>query len=129
MKDQGKGKGKERAISPPELSESDSADSSAAVWPRGFYTLDVVKCFEACEANPTQPAESIFQKFFNVPFRRSTFYENKKRWQLAPQAAKDAALAAGHSTAGLWAKFAAANPAKRADTKAARKRFVRNGQF
>jgi hypothetical protein len=117
-----KGKGKAKAP-PSDPSDSDPSDSS--LWPRNFYTVDIVNCFTACEDNPGTPVKQIFSKAFSVPFHCSTFYENKQRWQLAPQTSKDAALAAGHTAAGLWVKFAAENPTKRAEKKAARKRLAR----
>jgi hypothetical protein len=122
----GEGKRADEPNSPIEVeSDSSGLTSKKVSWPRDFYVLDIALCFEACEGVSGEQVPEIFGSFFDAPFRRSTFYEHRDRWRLAPQAAEDQALAAGHEPSGLWSQFMARNPAKHAETKAARKRAAR----
>jgi hypothetical protein len=92
---------------------SSSGSVKKIVWPRDFYVADIVDCFIACENVDGSRVGHIFTAHFNTTFRRSTYYENKDRWQSAPQSVKDIAIEAGHSTEGLWSTFLTKVPSRR----------------
>ena len=94
-------------------------------WPAEFFAIDIVNCFEDVEENAGDAqVRAVFERHFGqwAPYRRSTFYEHRGRWQAASLAAKQVALAAGRTESGLWSKFMSVAPARRALLKAVRKR-------
>ena len=75
-------------------------------WPADFYTIDIVNFIGACEANPDVQLKTLFQRHFpNVPYRRSTFNENRSRWLKAPQSVCDIFLKAKRTDGGKWSAF------------------------
>jgi hypothetical protein len=101
-------------------------------WPADYYAVDIVSCFEACEPPKGKKVDDkkvaeIFHRHFDAKFPKSTFYAHRTRWKIAPQAARDKALAGGQTPAGLWVKFMQENPAADAKKKAAMKRINRQG--
>ncbi|KJA22379.1 hypothetical protein HYPSUDRAFT_202183 [Hypholoma sublateritium FD-334 SS-4] len=92
-------------------------------WPGDFHVVDIVSCFkESADASKSgKKVKDIFERHFPVPFKRSTFYENRGRWDHAPLQAKQQALDAGCTSAGLWSTFMGTNRAPRAELKAARR--------
>ena len=62
------------------------------VWSRDFYVVDIVDYFLV---DGKQLGEIFAARFLGATFRRSTYYDNKKRWLAASQLIKDNALEAG----------------------------------
>ncbi|KAF8885198.1 hypothetical protein BD779DRAFT_1673833 [Infundibulicybe gibba] len=86
-------------------------DEDLPIWPVDFYVVDIVLGFAKCEAARRSRSNvgQTFTSLFGVPFRRSTFYENRKRWEDASQASRDKSLKAGRTDKGLWSAFLAQN--------------------
>jgi hypothetical protein len=100
------------------------------IWPTEFYAIDIVEGFEFI--HDMMALGSIIEdafgiQFEGIPYVKTTYNDHLRRWMNASQPAKDKALAAGRSPAGLWSKFMAANPAPYAARKAAKKR-MRNAE-
>jgi hypothetical protein len=94
-------------------------------WPADFFAIDIVHCFDRIEDGTADSrVRLIFDDCFGqwVSYKKSTFYEHRKRWQTASLEIKQAALSAGHTDAGRWSCVMATTPAPRAHIKAARKR-------
>ncbi|KAJ7599945.1 hypothetical protein C8J56DRAFT_1072663 [Mycena floridula] len=84
-----------------------------ASWPGDFYVVDIIDFFDKAKQKKRrqgQPIHKLFTAHFNKPWTNSTFYDNRGRWEKASQGARDQALQAGLSQAGLWSAFAAENP-------------------
>ena len=88
-------------------SGADSSDDDVRAWPSSFYVVDVVHGFEKCEvaARSRKSVREAFIKFFQVPFRHTTFYTHHRHWEGASQACRDDALRAGRTPAGTWTTF------------------------
>lgn len=75
----------------PDGTDESSDDSPVPAWPADFYIVDIVqgfeKCDEACRGQRSVP--EAFVKCFNVPFRRTTFYNHRRHWDKAPAAIHD----------------------------------------
>lgn len=105
--------------------DEDGADHSIGekIWPKDFYTVDIVTAFELMKRDPYTTRESnatlaeAFVLCFGVPYKKSTYNDHHLRWQAATQSARDTALAAGRTEAGLWSLFMKNNPAKNATVK------------
>jgi hypothetical protein len=110
--------------SPNETEES--SDDSPPAWPAAFYVVDIVRGFEKCDEarRERRSVEKAFFKCFKVPFRSTTFYNHRRKWDNASAASRDAALRAGHTSAGLWTTFLERSRAKAVDKKG--KKRVRN---
>ncbi|KAJ7587482.1 hypothetical protein C8J56DRAFT_1050696 [Mycena floridula] len=97
-----------------------------AVWPADFFVVDIINSF----AKFHDPAESttaeLFTQFFRKPFKSSTFYENRKRWQIANQTARNEAVAAGQTMESLWSVFSKKNAAANAEQRQIQKRQARS---
>jgi hypothetical protein len=73
-----------------------------------------VAAFSACD-KARRSGRSVGETFtglFGVPFRRTTFYENRKRWDDARQSLRDKSLAAGKTSEGRWLVFLKASRAR-----------------
>jgi hypothetical protein len=104
-------------------SSSASCTSHPKQWPADYYAIDIHNFFEKCLTRAQGiSVKQAFEAHFRIPWHRSTYYENKERWDDAPQAAKDQALRAGKSRDGLWSVFTAQNRMRHAQLKASRKR-------
>jgi len=70
------------------------------------HVMDIVQRFEKCDEarRGRRSVPKAFVKCFDIPFRRTTFY-NRRLWGKAPAAIRDQALRAGRTPAGLWATF------------------------
>jgi hypothetical protein len=115
--------------SPNETGES--SDDSPPAWPVAFYVVDIVRGFEKCDEahRERRSVEKAFFKCFKVPFRSTTFYNHRRKWDNASAASRDAALRAGHTSAGLWTTFLKCSRAKgveSVDKKRTRKKRVLN---
>ena len=93
--------------SSPHSSGVDDGDDGLRAWPSSFYVVDIVRGFEKCEAaaRGRKSVREAFIKFFQVPFRHTTFYTHRRHWEAASQACRDDALRAGHKPAGTWTAF------------------------
>jgi hypothetical protein len=82
-------------------------DEATPIWPADFYIVDIVLGFAQCEQARRAHLNvgETFTATFGIPFRKATFYENRKRWEEAPQSSRDKSLAAGRTPAGTWAMF------------------------
>lgn len=116
----------EPGLTPKRICHSDSTSTCSSsdasrrksVWPRDYYVRDIVECFVACgDKEGSKPDDqrvaAIFKSFFDAPFKRSTFYENQMRWQLAPQSIKDT------SSDVSWSTFLTMIPSRRASRRGA----------
>jgi hypothetical protein len=112
--------------STPHSSPEESSDDSPPAWPAAFYVVDIVRGFEKCDEarRERRSVEKAFFKCFKVPFRSTTFYNHRRKWDDASAASRDAALRAGHTSAGLWTTFLECSRAKAVDKK--RKKRVPN---
>lgn len=92
--------------SSPSLGHSTS-DDDGLNWPSDFYVVDIVHGFRKCDAarRNRKSVEDAFFKCFQVPFRRTTFYNHRRYWEDASEACRDEALRGGHSAAGSWKVF------------------------
>lgn len=94
-------------------------------WPADFFAVSIVNFFDQIEDNASdRKVRSLFEQHFGqwVPFKKTTFYEHRRRWETATPDAKHAVLAAGHTQAGCWINLMSTTPAPRAHIKAARRR-------
>lgn len=85
----------------------DSEDGAVPVWPSEFYVIDIVRGFKACD-QARREGKSVgeaFTLFFNVPFKSSTYYDNRGRWDAASQTTCDKFVAAGRTPEGRWNLF------------------------
>ena len=91
-------------------------------FPLSFYAVDVHRSF-SFERQGDLMLEIQFQRFFNIPFKSSTFYDHKARWLQALRDARDRAVTAGYDDDGRYTKFMAAHAAKDTDLKAAQRKM------
>jgi hypothetical protein len=94
-------------------------------WPRDFFAVDIVRCFEEIENGATEDrVQEAFENHFGkwVPFVRATFYEHRKRWAAGTHEAKDAVLSADRTIAGCWHNFMLTTPSPRVQIKSKRQR-------
>jgi len=62
-------------------------------WPADYPVNDIVRFFGDCGDHPKEKLSSVFQRHFpNVPFPRSTYYDNLKRWKTAKQVVRNGAM-------------------------------------
>jgi hypothetical protein len=120
----------ESAIDVEDASEESDEVMVSKIWPTEFYAVDIVEGFEfisemAALGSLIEDAFGI--QFEGIPYVKTTYNDHFRRWTHASQSAKDKALAAGRTSAGLWSKFMAENPAPYAARKAAKKR-LRNAE-
>jgi hypothetical protein len=109
-----------------DVSEQSDEVTVSKIWPTEFYAVDIVEGFEFIQEMMALGSiiEDAFEiQFEGIPYVKTTYNDHLRQWTSASQAAKDKALTAGHSPAGLWSKFMAANPAPYATRKAAKKRI------
>jgi hypothetical protein len=107
-------------------SDSNSSSSSGRIiWPRDFYTTDIVTCFLACEDSSVTNVEDVFQTFFTAPFAglRSMRTGNAGGRLLNLSRMRPSQLVI--TKAGLWSKFVESIPTRRAEVKSARKQCIR----
>lgn len=104
---------RKRSRSPSLHATSESSDEDH-MWPTDFHVVDVVKGFDKClKASRTHKSvEEAFFECFGVPFKSSTFYRHRRKWERASEASREKALRAGHTSAGLWSAFIARSEAE-----------------
>jgi hypothetical protein len=91
-----------------------ASTTPTAPWPHGLYAIDVSKGFKQIDAleRGSLSLKARFEQVFDVPFVKSTYHDARRRWTLARQSQRDAAINAGHSPPGLWSIFARGVPLK-----------------
>ena len=84
---------------------------SSLNWPSDFFVVDIVEGFDQCSLarENNESVSKTFTEFFGVPFYRTTFYDNRKRWDEAPDHLKASCKRAGRTEDGLWSTFMAKN--------------------
>jgi hypothetical protein len=94
-------------------------------WPADFFVVDIVAAFSACDKarRSDSGVGETFTNLFGLPFRRTTYYENRKRWDDAHQSLRDKSLAAGKTPEGQWSVFLKAS--RRAHTHKSAKKHSR----
>ena len=97
--------------SPCTVGESSDGSDVEHTWPTDFYVVDVVKGFDKClkASRSHKSVEEAFFKCFGVPFKSSTFYRHRRKWERASEASREAGLRAGRTSAGLWSAFVVRN--------------------
>ena len=65
----------------------------------------------------------VFENRFQVAFKRSTFYDHRRRWRAAGKLERNIAHLGGHTDAGLWSTFMDRNPAMNAEVKSAHRQL------
>jgi hypothetical protein len=113
-----------------DTSEESNEVAVLKIWLMEFYAVDIVEGFKfisemAALGSIIEDAFGI--QFEGIPYVKTTYNDHLCQWTHAGQSAKDKALAADHTSAGLWLKFMAENPAPYAARKAVRKR-LRNAE-
>lgn len=66
-------------------SKSDAIEvEKVAIWPVDFYVIDIANRFNLCKkaADSRRKVSQVFIKHFSVPFKASTYYDNRKVWDL-----------------------------------------------
>jgi len=84
-------------------------------WHHGLYCVDVVDGFEKMGSTSLKGLSKSERFDIAFPGRRyadSTVRDAQKQWALASNSAKEAAIAAGRTTGGLWRVFSAQHPIK-----------------
>jgi len=79
-----------------------------ALWPVNFYVIDITNGFNLCKkaADSWCKVSQAFIKHFGVPFKASTYYNNKKVWDLeVNQALHERFTGYGHTETGRWTTF------------------------
>lgn len=118
-------KGKRRATTADlEDRPSSKVDGRLKEWPGDFHICDIVDGFAKCQKPPRGSTVAvIFEDYFGVKWKKSTYYDNLKHWRLADATAKLRAYDAGRVRNALWSRFTVDNPTKDVELKAARKRI------
>ena len=84
-------------------------------WHHGLYCVDVVDGFEKMGCTSLKglsKSERFDTAFPGRHYAGSTVRDAQKQWERASNSAKEAAIAAGRTTSGLWRVFSAQHPIK-----------------
>jgi hypothetical protein len=107
------------SISSDMLSRSSSpvapeSPGSQRVWPSAWHVVDIINGFVEMDnpENSHLPVNQRFEKIFRCRFKRSTYGDQRTRWDIATPEQRNAAIDAGYTADGLWAKFAKEIPLK-----------------
>jgi hypothetical protein len=86
---------------------SPNDEDHIVLWPADFHVVEIVAGFKACDKarRAGKNVGKTFTALFDVPFKRSTYYANRRRWDSAPKAVRDKFVASGKTEAGLWTEF------------------------
>lgn len=79
-----------------------------SVWPADFYVVDIADGFNACKraAESQCSIADAFVGHFGVPFRASTYYDNRRLWELgANRVLRAQFISYGRVDEGRWAAF------------------------
>ncbi|KAG2125819.1 hypothetical protein DEU56DRAFT_916320 [Suillus clintonianus] len=88
-----------------------------AIWPVDFYVIDIANGFNLCKkaADSRRKVSQVFINHFGVPFKASTYYDNRKVWDLeVNRALRERFTNYGRTEKGRWTAFMkkAQRPAK-----------------
>jgi hypothetical protein len=78
------------------------------IWPVDFYVVDVSRGFNACQraVDGRRSVADAFTGHFGVPFKASTFYDNRKVWDFHPNASlRQRFIDYGRTEKGSWTSF------------------------
>lgn len=83
-----------------------------------MYTRDMVAGFLEMQRLKKKKHPGGFEERFQQVFgqrapRRSTYYDQVKKWNVAEQSVRDAATIAKRNSSGHWSTFSKANPLKK----------------
>ena len=86
----------------------------APLWPMGWYTIDVLEGFAQMDSvagmKKTPSIEEHFEAVFQTSWRKSTYYDARRRLKKLRQCDIDISVAASQSKAGLWSVLAKEAP-------------------
>ena len=79
-------------------------------WPASMYVVDMVNGFKKMDQLRRDGGKN-FETRFEITFNRkaprsSTYYDQVRRWKNASEEIRQAALSAGRTEKGQWARFA-----------------------
>lgn len=79
------------------------------LWPTSMYVVDMVNGFKNMD-KLRHDGGNNFETRFEITFNRkaprsSTYYDQVRRWKNAPEDIRQAALSAGRTDQGQWARF------------------------
>jgi hypothetical protein len=90
-------------------SKSDAIEvEKVSIWPADFYVVDIADGFNACKraADSQRSIADAFVRHFGVPFRASTYYKNRRMWELGANRVLCAQfISYGRVDEGRWAAF------------------------
>jgi hypothetical protein len=94
-------------------------------WPADFYAVDIDAIFRETKkfSSKGNGIQEVFEDRFKVAFKRTTFYDHRRRWRDAGKLERNIARSGGRTDAGLWSTFMVRNPAMNAEVKSARRRL------
>ncbi|KAG0700380.1 hypothetical protein DFH29DRAFT_1080705 [Suillus ampliporus] len=78
------------------------------IWPVDFYVVDISRGFNACQraVDGRRSVADAFVGHFGVPFKASTFYDNRKVWDFQPNASlRQRFIDYGRTEKGSWTSF------------------------
>ncbi|KAG1727915.1 hypothetical protein EDD22DRAFT_961155 [Suillus occidentalis] len=78
------------------------------IWPVDFYVVDISQGFNACQraVDGRRSVADAFTGHFGVPFKASTFYDNRKVWDFHPNASlRQCFIDYGRMEKGSWTSF------------------------
>lgn len=110
-------------------SDEDSSDGLGISrrWPDDYSCASLRASFRAISAltAPGLPAATIFDYHFpGVPFKSSTFYDNRRKWNDTPSAVREQMI----QTGALWKEFRLGRRTKSGLVKAAKRRLREMGE-
>ncbi|KAG1788960.1 uncharacterized protein HD556DRAFT_1538510 [Suillus plorans] len=79
-----------------------------AIWPVDFYVVDISRGFNACQraVDGRHSVADAFVGHFGVPFKASTFYDNRKVWDFKPNTSlRQRYIDYGRTEKGSWTSF------------------------
>ena len=98
--------------------------SEGKQWPSDYSILDVVHVLHSCK--PPPQGITVAQHFYSLtglPFKSSTYYDARSKWDKSTQEQRDNAEACGDDD--LWKDFAVQVPLQKTKLKLARQRVHR----
>jgi hypothetical protein len=113
------------SYSSPSLSPEPALPTRRKCWPADFYAIDIDAIFRETKkfSSKGNGIREVFENRFQVPFKRTTFYDHRRRWRAAGKLERNMARSGGHTDTGLWSTFMGRNPAMDAMVKSARRRL------
>jgi hypothetical protein len=120
------------SISPPPGKDTDDpiiVDEDQPLWPSEFCFCDIIQGFRVCRQakDAGENVAAPFTSLYSIPFVFLTLYDNKNRWEDAPQVIIDKVMKAGCTPQSTWPTFThllkpATKPGRKCTSRAATKR-------